>query len=75
MPKRILKGKVISTVENKTVKVLVQKMVQHRKYAKRLTFSTKYTAHDENNVCNVGDVVRIIECRPISKLKKWSVIS
>jgi len=75
MPKRVLKGTVVSTAENKTVKVLVSKMVMHKKYGKRLMFSAKYTAHDEGNECSVGDIVSIVESKPISKMKKWRVIA
>ncbi len=74
MSKRVLKGTVIRAAEHKTVKVSVPKMVMHKKYGKRLTFSMKYTAHDETNSCKVGDIVSIEESRPISKLKKWRVL-
>jgi small subunit ribosomal protein S17 len=74
MPKRILVGRVVSDKMNKTVTVLVERHVMHPLYKKFIRRSKKYAAHDEANLCKVGDVVRIIECRPISKRKTWAVI-
>ena len=74
MPKRILEGIVISSKNNKTVSVLVERKVLHKKYKKIIKKSKKYLAHDENNRLNVSDKVKIIESRPISKLKKWQVL-
>jgi small subunit ribosomal protein S17 len=71
MPKRILQGTVVSNKANKTITVLVERRLRHPIYKKFIRKSKKYTAHDENNVCVVGDVVRIIESRPISKTKSW----
>jgi small subunit ribosomal protein S17 len=74
MPKRILKGRVTSSKMDKTVTVLVDRRVMHPLYKKFIRRSKKYAAHDEVNQCKVGDVVSIIECRPISKRKTWAVI-
>ena len=75
MPKRILTGTVVSSNTNKTIVVKVTRRVQHKLYKKIISQSKKYHAHDENNEFSIGDTVSIIESRPISKLKKWTVIS
>ena len=75
MPKRILTGTVVSSNTNKTVVVKVTRRVQHKLYKKIISQSKKYHAHDENNSFKVGDIVKIIESKPISKLKSWTVIS
>ena len=75
MPKRILTGTVVSSNTNKTIVVKVTRRVQHKLYKKIISQSKKYHAHDENNTFKVGDNVKIIESKPISKLKKWMVIS
>jgi small subunit ribosomal protein S17 len=75
MPKRILQGVVVSDKMDKTVVVRVERRVMHPLYKKFIRRSKKYHAHDENNVYKVGDVVRIIETRPISKTKTWEVIT
>ncbi len=64
-------GKVISDKNDKTITVLVETYKTHPKYGKRVKYSKKYTAHDEANKAKRGDVVRIIETRPISKTKKF----
>src|SRR5487761_2499528 len=74
MPKRILSGRVTSDKMDKTVTVLVNRRVMHPLYKKFIRQSKKYAAHDEANTCKIGDVVRIEECRPISKRKTWLVI-
>ena len=74
MPKRILTGRVASDKMDKTVTVLVDRRVMHPLYKKFIRRSKKYAAHDENNLCKAGDLVRIIECPPISKRKTWLVI-
>lgn len=71
--KRMLVGKVVSNKMNKTVTVLVERKVKHPLYGKYLVKSDKYHAHDETNAVNEGDVVEIIESRPISKTKSWRV--
>ncbi len=74
MPKRILTGRVTSDKMDKTVTVLVDRRVMHPLYKKFIRRSKKYAAHDEANSCKVGDMVRIEECRPLSKRKTWLVI-
>ena len=71
MPKRILQGTVVSNKTDKTITVLVERRLRHPLYKKFIRRSKKYAAHDESNVCSIGDVVKIVECRPISKTKSW----
>ena len=75
MPKRILSGIVISSNLNKTITVNVTRRIKHKLYKKIIRQTKKYHAHDENNEFKVGDTVSIIESKPISKIKKWMVIS
>lgn len=75
MPKRILQGVVVSDKSDKTVTVKVERKVAHPVYKKIVRVSKKYAAHDESNKFKIGDSVKIIECRPHSKSKKWEVIS
>jgi small subunit ribosomal protein S17 len=75
MPKRILQGLVVSDKQDKTVVVSVERRVMHPVYKKFITRSKKYAAHDEANHFKVGDSVRIEECRPISKRKRWVVLT
>ena len=75
MPKRILTGTVVSSKTNKTIVVKVTRRVQYRLYKKIISQSKKYHAHDENNSFKVGDIVKIIESKPISKLKSWIVVN
>lgn len=74
MPKRILQGEVVSDVNDKTIIVKVDRRVMHPLYKKFIRRSKRYHAHDETNVCKVGEVVRIQECRPRSKKKCWEVL-
>ena len=74
MPKRLLNGKVISSNSNKTIVVEVKRRFKHPFYGKVISRSKKYHAHDEDNKFKEGDVVKIIESKPISKLKAWQVI-
>ena len=74
MPKRILQGSVVSDANDKTVTVLVERRFMHPMVKKVVRRSKKYRAHDEDNKYKVGDIVRIEECRPISKNKSWKVI-
>src|ERR1700755_1181479 len=74
MPRRVLTGRVTSDKMDKTVTVLVERRVMHPLYKKFIRRSKKYAAHDEANACKVGDVVRIIECPPISKRKTWTLV-
>ena len=75
MPKRILSGVVVSSNSNKTIIVDVTRRIKHKLYKKIIRQTKKYHAHDEKNEFNVGDTVSIIESKPISKLKKWVVVS
>tara|TARA_B100000575_G_C22681263_1_gene414220 strand:- start:102 stop:347 length:246 start_codon:yes stop_codon:yes gene_type:complete len=75
MPKRILSGVVVSSNSNKTIVVNVTRRIKHKLYKKIIRQTKKYHAHDENNEFNVGDTVSIIESKPISKIKKWKVMS
>ena len=75
MPKRILQGVVVSDKMEKTVTVKVERRVMHPLYKKFIKRSKKYAAHDEQNVCKIGDLVSIRECRPLSKNKRWEVVS
>ena len=75
MSKKILSGKVIKDKSDKTVVVMVKRKYSHSFFGKVITSSKKYHAHDENNKFKVGDDVKIIESRPISKKKKWKVIN
>jgi small subunit ribosomal protein S17 len=69
-----LTGVVIGTSMDKTAVVLVNRLKKHSTYNKYIRRHTKYLAHDPNNICQNGDRVRIIESRPISKLKRWQVM-
>ncbi|MCH8236648.1 MAG: 30S ribosomal protein S17 [Proteobacteria bacterium] len=75
MPKRILRGVVVSDKMDKTVTVKVERRIMHPLYKKVIRRSKKYAAHDEANACKEGDVVSIRECRPLSKRKTWEVIA
>jgi len=75
MSRRILSGEVVSTKMDKTVVVQVKRSFRHPLYHKNITKSKKYAAHDENNSYTQGDHVLIRETRPLSKTKKWEVVS
>ncbi len=75
MPKRILQGTVTSDKNDQTVTVLVERRFRHPVLKKTIRKSKKYRAHDANNTFKVGDEVRIIECAPKSKTKRWEVIA
>lgn len=68
-------GKVVSNKMNKSITVLVEGKVKHPIYGKFVNKSKKFVAHDEKDECNVGDTVRIMECRPLSKRKRWRLIN
>jgi small subunit ribosomal protein S17 len=74
MPKKVYSGKVVSDKMDKTVVVAVTRTFQHPLYKKTVRKITKFKAHDEANKCKAGDTVQIIECRPLSKDKRWEVI-
>jgi len=71
---RTLTGRGVSDKMNKTVTVLLERKVKHPLYGKYIRRSTKVRAHDENNECKAGDLVKIVECRPLSKSKSWQVV-
>ena len=71
LSKRTATGTVVSDKMDKTITVLIERRVQHPVYGKIIRRSSKIHAHDEDNSCNVGDVVTITECRPLSKTKSW----
>ncbi|TWI35626.1 30S ribosomal protein S17 [Paracoccus sulfuroxidans] len=75
MPKRILQGKVVSDKNEQTVTVLVERRFKHPLMEKIVRSTKKYRAHDAENQFKVGDTVRIIECAPISKTKRWTVLT
>ena len=75
MPKRVMQGTVVSDKGEKTVVVRVDRQFVHPLVKKVVRRSKKFAAHDESNACKVGDLVRIEECRPISKRKRWMVLS
>jgi len=74
MPKRVLTGTVVSDKGDKTVVVRVERRVKHPLYGKIIKLSKKYHAHDAANEFHAGEIVRIEECAPISKLKTWTVL-
>ena len=74
MPKRVLQGEVVSNKQAKTVVVRVERRFTHPIMKKTVRSSKKYYAHDETNACTVGDMVKIEEHAPISKLKRWIVL-
>ena len=71
---RTVQGRVVSNKMDKTVTVLVERHVKHELYGKYIKRSTKLHAHDADNSCNEGDVVRVAECAPMSKTKNWRVV-
>ncbi|MCF7810363.1 30S ribosomal protein S17 [bacterium] len=72
--RKIQLGVVTSTKNDKTISVKVERRLPHPRYKKYVTLSKKFLAHDPENTCNVGDKVRIVECRPLSHLKRWRLI-
>jgi small subunit ribosomal protein S17 len=71
---RTLTGRVVSDKMDRTITVRVERRVRHPLYGKIIRRSTKVHAHDEENSCRVGDTVRVVECRPISKSKTWRLV-
>ena len=69
-----LSGRVVSDRMDKTVTVVVERLVRHPLYGKYIRRSSKFHVHDENNECHIGDVVAIEQCRPISKNKAWRLV-
>ena len=74
MPKRVLQGVVVSNANEKTAVVRVERRVKHPVYGKVVRRSKRYQAHDEENKCQIGDQVQIVECPPISRHKRWRVL-
>lgn len=72
---RTVTGRVVSDRMDKSITVLIERRVQHPVYGKIIRRSSKVHAHDEQNECNVGDLVTVVECRPISKTKNWRLKS
>lgn len=72
---RTLQGKVVSDKMDKTITVLIERRVKHPLYGKYMSKSSKLKAHDEENSCNIGDVVTIAESRPLSKSKTWALVN
>ncbi|MDH5591746.1 MAG: 30S ribosomal protein S17 [Gammaproteobacteria bacterium] len=71
---RLVTGRVVSDKMDKSITVLVERKVPHPIYKKYVKRSTKLHAHDENNECNVGDVVSVTSTRPLSKTKSWKLV-
>ncbi len=72
---RTLSGRVVSNKMDKTIVVMIERKVKHPLYGKIIKRSTKLHAHDENNECNIGDTVTVVESRPLSKTKSFSLVS
>ncbi len=72
--KSVIKGKVVSNKMDKTIAVLVERLVPHPVYGKYVRRSTRLLAHDEENVCQPGDWVLLTSCRPLSKRKTWRLV-
>ena len=72
--RKVRVGKVVSDKMNKTVVVAVERKVPHALYNKPMVSTKRYKAHDENNECQIGDTVKIVETRPLSKDKCWRVV-
>jgi len=75
MPKRILNGVVVSDKNDKTIIVRVERRFAHPEMKKTVRSTKRYHAHDEGNTAKVGDMVRIEECKPVSKQKRWTILS
>lgn len=73
MPRRVLEGEVVSTKQDKTITVLVERRFMHPIYKKYIKKTDKFAAHDPANQCKEGERVQIIECAPISKKKRWTL--
>ena len=72
--RKVYVGRVVSTKNDKTITVLVETYRNHPLYKKRVKYSKKYAAHDENNIAKVGDTVRIAQTRPLSKTKRYELV-
>lgn len=72
---RTFEGEVVSVKENKTIHVVVKTTKMHPKYRKQYTVSKRFAVHDENSRAKLGNYVTFVECRPISKTKKWTLVN
>ncbi len=72
--RKVVTGTVVASNSDKTISVMVENYIKHPKYGKRVKHTKKFAAHDENNQAKVGDVVRIMETRPLSKTKKFRLL-
>ena len=72
---RTITGRVVSTKMDKTITIMVERLIKHPVYGKYIKRSTKMFAHDADNQCNEGDLVTVTPCRPISKNKTWVLLS
>lgn len=72
--RKVRKGRVVSDKMDKTIVVAIETLVSHPLYGKSLKRTTKFKAHDENNECGIGDTVKIMETRPLSKDKRWRLV-
>ncbi|MBN2029838.1 30S ribosomal protein S17 [bacterium] len=72
--RKVVLGKVISNRLEKTITVLVERRIRHPLYGKYVTKSSKFMAHDQDNTCQIGDMVRIMETRPLSRCKRWRLV-
>jgi small subunit ribosomal protein S17 len=72
--RKVLSGEVVSDRMDKTITVKVERRIRHSTYERVIKRSKKYHAHDEQNQCQIGDQVRIIETRPLSKTKRWRLL-
>jgi small subunit ribosomal protein S17 len=71
---RVLTGRVVSDAMDRTITVIIERRVKHPLYGKFMRRSTKVHAHDDSNECNKGDLVRVEQCRPLSKTKSWRLV-
>lgn len=72
--RKVRQGRVVSDKMDKTIVVAIERLVKHPLYGKRMKRTTRFQAHDETNECNEGDLVEIMETRPLSKKKRWRVV-
>jgi len=72
--RKVIIGKVLSNKMEKTIVVSVERKVMHPKYGKFIKMTSKFKAHDEKNECAIGDVVKVMETRPLSKDKRWRLV-
>jgi len=73
--RKTLTGTVVGNRMDKTVVILVERLIRHAAYRKYVRRRAKYLAHDAGNICGIGDKVQIAECRPLSKRKRWQVVN